>query len=65
MELAVNEAFGGIFTNHIVRKDLGLCPICGDPPGEFRDEISKREFKISGMCQGCQNSLFNESEYMS
>jgi hypothetical protein len=41
--------------------DQGRCPVCGEPvtptPG-FRDELSIQEFKISGMCQGCQDEIF-------
>jgi len=38
------------------------CPFCGKPipPGtEFKDELSKREFEISGMCQACQDDIFD------
>lgn len=35
------------------------CPTCGDPIiGRFRNEISEREYRISGMCQKCQDSVF-------
>lgn len=34
------------------------CPICKEPVGEFRDELSKKEYGISGMCQKCQDSVF-------
>ena len=36
------------------------CPTCGSPIREedFRDELSKREYRISGMCQKCQDSVF-------
>ena len=39
----------------------GVCPLCGKKVivDEFRDYISKREFKISGMCQSCQDKVFN------
>lgn len=35
-----------------------ICPTCGEPLGEFRNQSSMNEFKISGMCQGCQDSVF-------
>lgn len=38
------------------------CPTCGKPVGEFRDELSRTEYKISGMCQECQDSVFGEEE---
>lgn len=37
----------------------GTCPTCGeDIRGPFRNAISEREYLISGMCQGCQDSVF-------
>lgn len=41
-------------------RDRGDCPFCGnhiDPEG-FRDDLSLREFKISGLCQECQDKVF-------
>ena len=37
------------------------CPSCKkqfDVTEEFRNEISMREFEISGLCQKCQDSVF-------
>jgi hypothetical protein len=45
------------------------CPFCGKPPTEtglnygplaflFRDELSAREYRISGLCQTCQDETF-------
>ncbi len=31
---------------------------CGKIAIDFRDDISKREFSISGLCQECQNKLW-------
>lgn len=39
----------------------GECPFCGtmvDVDKDFRDEVSRREFKISGLCQACQDETF-------
>lgn len=39
------------------------CPTCGTQDRDafnFRDEISVDEFKISGMCQRCQDSVFKK-----
>ena len=33
----------------------GLCPICNEPTEQFRDELSLREYYISGLCQKCQD----------
>ena len=35
-----------------------VCVMCGQPTSTFRDEQSKKEFTISGMCQKCQDDLF-------
>jgi hypothetical protein len=31
---------------------------CGGPAIKFRDELSQREYTISGLCQKCQDSIF-------
>lgn len=35
-----------------------VCVICRKPSVEFRDEISRREYRISGTCQVCQDETF-------
>lgn len=35
-----------------------VCTMCGKPATTFKDELSKKEFSISGMCQECQNKVF-------
>lgn len=39
------------------------CPICSKEISRenFRDDLSFREFHISGLCQACQDSMFEES----
>jgi len=34
------------------------CVCCGKSATEFRDDISKREWSISCLCQRCQDELF-------
>jgi hypothetical protein len=38
----------------------GKCPLCETTidQTEFKDELSKREFKNSGICQKCQDKTF-------
>lgn len=36
-----------------------LCATCGKHVGEFKDRLSKKEYSISGMCQVCQDRIFN------
>jgi hypothetical protein len=56
LERFVKEAFGR------TRQD-GSCATCDDPKilenSDFRDELSWHEFKISCMCQSCQDSVFS------
>ncbi len=39
-------------------KSHWLCNLCNKPASIFRDKLSAREYKISGMCQACQDSTF-------
>lgn len=43
-------------TEHCPQPPIG----CGRPLAEipFRDEVSVREAKISGLCQECQDTIF-------
>jgi hypothetical protein len=38
---------------------LDKCVVCKGPATEFKDEISRKEFSISGLCQICQDKVFN------
>jgi len=56
--------------DNFIREALGIdrqgcisenvCTLCGDPvtPESFKDELSIREYKISGACQSCQDKVF-------
>ena len=39
---------------------LGICPLCGKPASieDCRDDLSRREFAIAGICQKCQDEVF-------
>lgn len=38
----------------------GECPLCGaKPPFKFKDELSVKEFGITGVCQPCQDKLYD------
>ncbi len=52
------------FDKEVKNVELGNCPFCGlaVKENEFRDELSKREFKISGICQTCQDDFFGRKE---
>jgi len=34
------------------------CVACGAAVKQLRDALSEKEYTISGMCQGCQDSVF-------
>ena len=36
------------------------CSWCGKSAVEFRDELSRKEYTISGFCQECQDKAFGE-----
>lgn len=40
-----------------------ICPFCGREVNvdEFKDELSVKEFIISGLCQRCQDEVFGNS----
>ena len=38
------------------------CVKCGESAVDFRDEISRKEHSISGLCQCCQDGIFGGSE---
>tara|TARA_R110002050_G_scaffold27377_1_gene71325 strand:- start:230 stop:439 length:210 start_codon:yes stop_codon:yes gene_type:complete len=40
----------------LIQKDL--CVTCLGHAKEFTNELSKREYAISGMCQTCQDKVF-------
>ena len=44
----------------------GICITCDDAQGikatSFRDDISRKEYAISAMCQSCQDDVFGVSD---
>ena len=59
-EMLIGAGFG----EEVRRAMLGICPFCNTPVTveDFRDDLSRKEFEISGMCQKCQDSIFQEPE---
>jgi len=41
-----------------VCKAGGQCVKCGEFNLEFNDELSRKEYGISGLCQCCQDGIF-------
>ena len=38
-----------------------ICIICEGDASRFTDEVSRKEFAISGWCQHCQDEMFNDT----
>ena len=49
-----------VFPNSADRVTFGVCVTCPNSIEEddFRDDLSKKEYGISGMCQECQDDIF-------
>jgi len=56
LENLAKEAFGR-GRREAIEQDV--CVVCGKSATEFKDELSRREYTISGMCQVCQDETFN------
>lgn len=50
------------FGKHVEDVENGKCPTCQKPINTttFRNDLSVKEFQISGMCQKCQDSIFGK-----
>ena len=59
LDTFAGAAFGETRTHAISQ---GFCLTCGLEAVEFRDDLSEREFQLSGMCQACQDDFYGEGE---
>ena len=50
------------FNQEMDNVNKGVCGFCGGEITGFKDELSKREFTISGLCQSCQDKAFGDGE---
>ena len=52
------------FTKEMALVENRQCPLCEATinVNDFKDELSLKEFIISGMCQKCQDRIFTEPE---
>lgn len=50
------------YNKQVDRFEVGRCPICNTADKKFRDEQSKREHAISGLCQSCQDKVFGAND---
>ncbi len=60
----VNEALGLFFPDEVERIRQNKCPLCSKDiiVTSFTSELSLKEFHISGMCQECQDDIFNKGD---
>lgn len=44
----------------VIRSDMCMAAPygCGGPATDFTDDVSAREYRISGLCQSCQDNIF-------
>ena len=59
--VAIQKAASAILgreDNVFKRADCVFCEAVDLKPGDFRDEMSRREFGLSRTCQGCQDRVF-------
>jgi hypothetical protein len=54
------DTFDAMFPGLKEALKAGKCPCCSKPILGFKDALSAREYEISGMCQDCQDDVFNE-----
>lgn len=56
----MNDMIELLFEKEFVLIKQNLCPFCKIEINinDFKDELSKKEFRISGLCQDCQDSFF-------
>lgn len=57
MEELLESQFGrtsAIEANRCIPEPAG----CGKPVTDFKDDRSEAEYRISGLCQGCQDDVF-------
>lgn len=54
----IMEAAG--FGEHVKLVCANKCPFCKKPinMADFTDSTSRKEYRISGLCQACQNDMF-------
>jgi len=60
MNKNIMKYFG--FTNEVNKVEKGICPFCNKTidVSQFKDTLSLKEYKITGICQECQDEIFKE-----
>jgi len=42
--------------------DKNICIDCGGDASDFKNDISRKEYMLSGLCQKCQDEVFSDEE---
>jgi hypothetical protein len=50
----------GYRENYLRAKASGTCIHCGKPAVGFKDASSSLEYRVSALCQRCQDTLFSK-----
>lgn len=45
--------------DHNATIKANVCKVCSGPAVNFRDQLSEHEYTISGLCQACQDKVFD------
>ena len=53
-----------LFPSQAILRRSGLCPRCGEAvdESEFTDDVARAEYRITGMCAGCQTVIYQALE---
>lgn len=54
----INQIFGIDRKASITNNVCTMCKRNIDPTTEFKDDLSRKEFQISGLCSNCQDKVF-------
>ncbi len=57
-EMMIKAGYG----KEVKKVENRICPFCGEVISEFKDTLSLKEYKISGLCQICQDRLFGKEK---
>ena len=62
MDSALTYLFGVDRHKTISNGECIACEVTGLIASSFSDDVSRKEYSISGMCQSCQDDLFGADE---
>jgi hypothetical protein len=60
IELFLDDLLNLPHGGRVKKIEGNICVICGGSADSFTDELSKKEYSISGLCQKCQDRVFEE-----